>query len=198
MTFLFCVMAYLLGSLSSAVIVCRLAGLPDPRTTGSKNPGATNVLRVGGKRLAALTLLGDVLKGVIAVQLAMVYSSEPNLVGPVILAVFLGHLYPIFFDFQGGKGVATALGALFILSPAVGSLFVVTWLIMMAFLQISSLAALTAAFLTPFYVFWLKGADFSLYIACMSAILFWRHRVNIKRLIRGEELKISIFSKIRS
>lgn len=187
-------MAYLLGSLSSAVIVCRLAGAPDPRTTGSKNPGATNVLRVAGKRLAALTLLGDVLKGVIAVGLASAYSVEPHILGPVILAVFLGHLYPIFFDFLGGKGVATAIGAFFVLSPAVGFLFILTWLVVMAFVRISSAAALAAALLTPFYVFWFKGAEMSLYIACLSAILFWRHRGNIKRLLRGEEPKMRMFS----
>jgi len=195
-----CVLAYCIGSVSSAIIVCRLSGLPDPRTTGSKNPGTTNVLRLGGKLPAAITLLGDVLKGVIAVALAVVYNPLPQNVGPVILAVFLGHLYPIFFGFRGGKGVATAMGAVFVLSWPVGLMLVGTWIIMVLLFQISSLGALTAAFVAPLYIYlfgW-KGPEFSIYVGVMSVLIFWCHRANIGRLLQGKEPKVNIFSKIRS
>lgn len=183
------VAAYLLGSLSTAIIVCRLAGLPDPRTTGSKNPGATNVLRLGGKKLAALTLLFDALKGFIPVAVVMFIDLNPLIVGSVMVAVFLGHLYPIFFGFEGGKGVATALGVIFAVSWVVGLLVLITWGAVAFLFRISSLAALTAALLAPIYFgFWQH--DYTIAVSILSLFIFWRHRVNIQRLLKGVELKI--------
>ncbi|HEY5789789.1 MAG TPA: glycerol-3-phosphate 1-O-acyltransferase PlsY, partial [Gammaproteobacteria bacterium] len=146
--------AYLLGSLSSAVIVCRLAGLPDPRSGGSGNPGATNVLRLGGKRLAAVTLLGDLLKGLLPVLAARLLGVEPALLGVIALAAFLGHLYPLFFGFRGGKGVATALGVLLGLDWVVGLATLLTWLAVALLSRYSSLSSLVATALAPAWVGW--------------------------------------------
>lgn len=189
-TILLSVIAYLIGSVSSAIIVCRLSGLPDPRTQGSKNPGTTNVLRLGGKRLAVITLLGDVLKGLIPVIIAMHINSSPVAVAPVMLCAFLGHLYPIFFRFKGGKGVATAIGALFGLSWMVGFLSVVTWLVVVFLFRISSLAALIAAVLAPVFVIAYMNIVYAIPVAIMSMLLIWRHRGNIQRLRQGIEPKI--------
>lgn len=183
-------MAYLLGSLSTAVILCRLTGLPDPRTEGSKNPGATNVLRLGGKKLAALTLLFDALKGFIPVAIVMFIHPNPIVVGPVMVAVFLGHLYPIFFGFKGGKGVATALGVIFAVSWVVGLLVLATWALMALLFRFSSLAALTAAVLAPVYMGFWVNLDYAIALAILSLFIVWRHRANIKRLIHGVEPKI--------
>lgn len=184
-------LGYLLGSVSSAVIVCKLWGLPDPRTTGSRNPGATNVLRVGNKQAAAVTLLGDVLKGLIPVLLARWAGADQSAVAATGLAAFLGHLYPVFFGFQGGKGVATALGVLTGLHWGVGLLLAATWLAVARVSRISSLSALTAATLSPFYVYWLVGDVRTVaVVTVMAGLLFWRHRENIRRLLRGEEDKI--------
>jgi glycerol-3-phosphate acyltransferase PlsY len=186
---LFCLLAYCIGSISSAVLVCRLAGLPDPRSSGSKNPGATNVLRMGGKKAAIATLLGDVIKGVIPVVVAMQFDPRPEFVGPVMLAVFLGHLYPIFFNFQGGKGVATAIGAILALSWPAGLIVVGVWLLIFLISRISSLSALIAAALAPFCVGCLVGYLYAVPVAVMTLFLFWRHRSNVKRLLEGTEPK---------
>ncbi|NIP73671.1 MAG: glycerol-3-phosphate 1-O-acyltransferase PlsY [Gammaproteobacteria bacterium] len=181
-------LAYGLGSLSSAIIVCRLMGLPDPRTQGSGNPGATNVLRVGGKGAAAVTLLGDTLKGVIPVALAQLAAVEVAVLAAVALAAFLGHLYPVFFGFRGGKGVATALGVLLAASWTVGLATVATWLAMFALFRISSLSALTAFLVAPLYTWWLEGEPvLAGTVALITVLLFWRHRSNIRNLLAGTE-----------
>jgi len=189
--YLFIPLAYLLGSLSSAIIVCKLMGLPDPRTEGSKNPGATNVLRIGGKRAAAIALLGDMLKGLIPVLAANLYGVEPLVLALTGLAAFLGHLYPIFFGFKGGKGVATALGVLIGINWMVGGLTILSWLVMAKLFRISSLSALVATLLAPGYIYWLLGsAELTTASGVMTAILFWRHRSNIQNLLNGTESRI--------
>ncbi len=185
------VIAYLLGSVSSAIIVCRLMGLPDPRTEGSENPGATNVLRIGGKRAAVITLAGDLLKGLVPVLLAQLMAPDPLTLAAVGLAAFLGHLYPLFFRFQGGKGVATSLGVFLGLSWLLGLMVIGTWLLMAALFRISSLSALTAALLAPVYVAWLLPSPALVGAAVlMSLLLCWRHRSNIRNLLSGSEDKI--------
>ena len=180
--------AYALGSVSSAIIVCRILDLPDPREEGSKNPGATNVLRFGGKKAAAVTLIGDVLKGLIPVVVGSVLGVEPVMLAAVGLAAFLGHLYPLFFGFQGGKGVATAFGVLTGFSWPVGLALVATWLAVAKTVRISSLSALIAAVLAPVYVWWFTRIPALIAAACLiSALLVWRHRSNIRRLLAGEE-----------
>ncbi len=186
----FCLLAYAIGSLSSAVIVCRLAGLPDPRTAGSKNPGTTNVLRLGSKKAAIATLLGDVLKGFIPVFIVMHINPGAQFVGLVMLSAFLGHVYPIFFAFKGGKGVATAVGTLLALSVPLGLLSVGTWGIIVYCFRVSSLAALSAALVAPIYTFWLLNIQYAIPVFIMSAFLLWRHRANIQRLLQGTEPKI--------
>jgi len=183
--------AYLLGSISTAIIVCRLAGLPDPRTQGSRNPGATNVLRLGGKKAAAVVLLGDMFKGLLPVALAQSLGAHAPALAFVGGAAFLGHLYPLFFRFQGGKGVATFLGVVLGLSWQVGLATIATWLMVAALFRISSLAALTAALLTPLYLWWLHpvGAQI-LVVTIMTALLYWRHRSNIQNLLHGKENRI--------
>lgn len=190
MLIIFCLLAYAIGSLSSAVMVCRLANLPDPRTSGSKNPGTTNVLRLGSKKAAIATLVGDVLKGVIPVLIAVHTNPMAWFVGPVMLAAFLGHLYPMFFGFKGGKGVATAVGTLLALSLPVGLLTVATWVIVVYSFRISSVAALVAALLAPLYTILLLNAQYAIPIFIMSVFLVWRHRANINRLLQGIEPKI--------
>lgn len=183
---------YLLGSISTAIIVCKLMGLPDPRTEGSRNPGATNVARLGGKKAAALTLIGDMLKGLIPVLIAHALHASPTVLAATALAAFLGHLYPVFFGFQGGKGVATALGVIYGLYWPVGLFTTGIWLAMAAMFRYSSLAALTAILLTPLGFLWLKP-DMPIIIAMliMTVILYWRHRSNIANLLNGKEGKIS-------
>lgn len=183
--------AYLFGSLSTAIITCKLMGLPDPRTQGSGNPGATNVLRHGGKKAAAITLLGDTLKGVIPVLIAQWLQATPLILSLTALAAFLGHLYPIFFKFKGGKGVATAFGVLVTLAWPVGLALLATWLAMAFLFKISSLSALTAACLSPLYMWWLAPEpEFITLSIILSCLLLWRHRSNIKNLIAGSEDKI--------
>lgn len=192
-------LGYLLGSLSSAVLVSRTLGLADPRTTGSRNPGATNVLRIGGKRAAVLTLAGDVLKGVIAVVIARLVTDDAVVLALTALAAFLGHLYPVFFGFRGGKGVATALGVWLALVPAVGALLLVTWLVIALVFRYSSLAALVAALAAPLYVLWLAPLMAYLAIAIvMTALLIWRHRSNIRNLWIGTETKIGAAKPARA
>ena len=188
---LFIAAAYLLGSLASAIIVCRLLGLPDPRQQGSGNPGATNVLRIGGKKAAVITLLGDLLKGLIPVALAHWLGLPPWAIAATACAAFLGHLFPVFFAFQGGKGVATAFGAALGLSPWAALVALLSWLAMAALFRYSSLAALTAAVLMPLYL-WLLGAPYPFLIAMavMAVLLIWRHKANIQRLLAGTESRI--------
>lgn len=186
------VFAYLIGSLSAAIITCKLMGLPDPRSEGSRNPGATNVLRYGGKKAAAITLLGDMLKGLLPVVIARIAGVDESVLAATAMAAFLGHLYPIFFGFHGGKGVATALGVMLGISWPVAVAILVTWLLMAKVFKISSLSALTAAVLAPFYIWLLEPSNIyiSLSIA-ISLLLLWRHRSNIQRLLAGTEGKIN-------
>ena len=185
------ILAYLLGSISSAVVIARVMGLPDPRETGSKNPGATNILRYGGKTAAVLTLAGDILKGVIAVLVARALTADAVIITLCGFAAFLGHLFPVFFGFRGGKGVATALGVWFALNPWVGLALLVTWVLMALLFRYSSLAALATSALAPLYVAWLSpGTPTLATMIVMSAILIFRHRANIRNLIAGTETKI--------
>jgi glycerol-3-phosphate acyltransferase PlsY len=183
--------AYLLGSISSAIIVCRLMGLPDPRTQGSNNPGATNVLRIGGKKAAGITLFGDMLKGFIPVALVHFLSDSPMVFALAGVAAFLGHLYPVFFSFKGGKGVATALGVQFGLHWQFGLAVAAIWLFMAKGLKISSLAALVSMALAPVIIWYIWPAQELLIMQVfISILLFWRHRSNIRNLISGAEDKI--------
>jgi glycerol-3-phosphate acyltransferase PlsY len=187
--------AYFVGSLSFAVLVSRLMGLNDPRTYGSGNPGATNVLRSGNKKAAALTLLLDALKGVVpvatAVELQPQMGWEEGTVALIGMATFVGHLWPVFFRFQGGKGVATAAGVLLAFNPILGAATVASWLLVAYFLRYSSLAALVAAAFAPFYhaLIW-GGSSATLVIGVMSLLLIWRHEGNIRKLLAGTESKI--------
>ena len=180
--------AYLLGSLSSAIIVCRLMGLEDPRKGGSGNPGATNVKRLYGTKPAAITLVGDMLKGWVPVAVVNALGWPPLAVFLVGFAAFIGHLYPVFFGFKGGKGVATMLGVMFGLHPLIGVAVAGTWLFVAKVMKISSLSALIAAVLAPLYIYWLSEEMSWVWgSVVMSVILIWRHRSNIQRLLRGEE-----------
>ena len=180
-------LSYCLGSISFAIVVSRLMRLPDPRSYGSKNPGATNVLRSGSKVAAALTLVGDSAKGGVAVWLASYFTDELAAVG---LAAFLGHLYPVFHRFQGGKGVATAAGVLLALDWRVGLGTIATWIIVAFALRYSSLAALVAALFAPLATAFLLDLKSAFFVAVISAFLVWRHRGNISRLIAGTEPRI--------
>lgn len=185
------ILAYLLGSVSTAIIVCKLMSLPDPRSEGSGNPGATNVLRVGGKKAAAITLFGDTLKGLLPVLIARAFTQDPLILGLVGLAAFLGHLFPVFFGFKGGKGVATMLGVLFGFNLWVGAATGLTWLVIAKLLKISSLSALIATALAPVYVWLIMGhKELVIITAIITVILFWRHRSNIQNLLSGAEGKI--------
>jgi glycerol-3-phosphate acyltransferase PlsY len=191
MAVIWVVLAYGLGSVSSAIIVCRLMGLPDPRSEGSGNPGATNVLRIGGKKAAALTLVGDMLKGYLPVALALWFGLDASTVIAIGIAAFVGHLWPVFFGFAGGKGVATELGVLFGLHPVIGALSAAIWLFIAKGLKVSSLAALVAMALAPVFTwYWSGSLVWALGVAAMSLILIWRHKSNIQRLLNGEESAI--------
>jgi glycerol-3-phosphate acyltransferase PlsY len=183
--------AYLLGSLSSAIIVCRLLGLPDPRTQGSNNPGATNVLRIGGRKAAAITLVGDSLKGVIPMVAGHLFGVGTAGLATIGLAAFLGHLFPIFFGFRGGKGVATALGVQLGLWWPIGLTVAALWLFVAKVLKISSLSALISMALAPLvvWVYWPVPVLIGMQLV-VTGILFWRHRSNIRNLIEGSEGKI--------
>jgi glycerol-3-phosphate acyltransferase PlsY len=192
---LFIAVAYLLGSLSFAVIVSRAMRLPDPRRYGSGNPGATNVLRSGRKMAAVLTLLGDALKGWAAVVLARMLAPQFGLDDGIVLlcalAVFIGHLFPLYFRFQGGKGVATALGVLVGLNPWLGLACLATWLFMAGVFRISSLAALTAAALAPVYAGLLIGwGDTAMTVLVITLLLVYRHKSNLIKLVNGQEARI--------
>jgi len=194
------VAAYLLGSLSFAVIVSSAMGLNDPRSYGSKNPGATNVLRSGNKLAAVLTLVLDAFKGWLPVAAVITWGAEYGLdagaVALVGLGAFLGHLYPVFFRFAGGKGVATALGVVLAVNPVLGLATAVTWLLIAYFFRYSSLAALVAAVFVPVYylmadgVFWRADNGVALALVLISGLLIWRHAENLSRLVKGTESKI--------
>ncbi len=192
---LFIAVAYLLGSLSFAVIVSRAMQLPDPRSFGSGNPGATNVLRTGRKAAAALTLLGDALKGWVAVALARLLAPQFGLGDEIVLlcalAVFIGHLFPVFFGFKGGKGVATALGVLVGLDLWVGLACLASWLFMVRVFRISSLGALTTAALAPIYTGWLLGwGKTAVAVLVIALLLIYRHKNNLVNLVSGREARI--------
>ena len=187
------VLAYCFGSISSAVIVSQLMGLPDPRSSGSNNPGTTNVLRLGGKKAAIITLIGDVLKGFVPVFIASLLTDNSLIIAMVGIAAFLGHLYPVFFGFKGGKGVATAAGVFIGLSGVLTVVLLAVWLSIAIVFRYSSLAALTTAALAPFAMFWLvPGIWFFILAVLIAVFLFWRHRENISRLLAGTESKINL------
>ena len=184
---------YLLGSVSSAVLVSKLMGLPDPRQSGSGNPGATNVLRLGNKSAAALTLLGDVLKGVLPVLIAKYLDADTTGIALAGLGAFLGHLFPVFFGFAGGKGVATSLGIFLALNPLIASLQVALWALMALVFRYSSLAALVTALATPILLFWqMDDPVLTGFGIILAALLVFRHRANIVRLVQGNESKIQL------
>jgi acyl phosphate:glycerol-3-phosphate acyltransferase len=187
--------AYCIGSLSFAVIVSKLMGLPDPHTYGSGNPGATNVLRSGSKKAAILTLLLDAAKGWLAVFLAKTFAADLGLndwtIAAVALAAFLGHLFPVFYQFAGGKGVATAAGVLLAVNVWLGLATLLTWLAVAACFRYSSFAALMAAVFAPLYALWLFGTKPMLWaVLAMCVLLIWRHKMNIQKLLAGQESKI--------
>lgn len=185
------VVAYLLGSFSSAIVTCRMLGLPDPRTQGSGNPGASNVLRIGGKRAALLTLLGDALKGFIPVLAARLLDLDHLTIALVMLAAVLGHLYPVFFRFQGGKGVATLIGDLLALNPLSGLCFLLVWVVMAALFRFASLASMTALVLAPLFVWYFTGVqEYYFTVMGISLLLIFRHRSNIRNLAMGTESKL--------
>jgi len=191
LTIVFVIAAYLLGSISFAVVTSKAFGMADPRTYGSGNPGATNVLRSGKKAAAALTLLGDAAKGWLAVFVAIQFALPEAQVGLIALAVFLGHVFPVFLKFKGGKGVATALGVLLALSPWLGLGALLTWLLVALVFRLSSLAALVAATAAPMYAVLLSlPRAWVLASALMSLLLIWRHKSNIQNLLTGKESKI--------
>lgn len=185
------VAAYLAGSVASAIIVCRMLALPDPREGGSGNPGATNVLRLGGKKAAALTLTGDVAKGLVPVLVANLMGLDPWVTGACAIAAFAGHLYPIFFGFKGGKGYATALGVIAGLSTTTFVAVGLTWLAVAGIWRYSSLAALTSIALTPVYAWFLTGhVEWTIATVTIAVFVFIRHKGNIERLMSGTESKI--------
>ena len=180
--------SYLIGSISSAVIICKALGLPDPRTQGSKNPGATNVLRLGGKKIAGFVLTFDGLKGATPVIIGHYLEFGLTQLTLITLCAFLGHIFPVFFRFRGGKGVATYLGGLIAINLLAGLIFSVIWLLVAKVLKTSSLAALIATALSPFYFYFITGDITSaLIIGLISLFIFYTHRGNIKRLINKEE-----------
>ncbi|WP_409424820.1 glycerol-3-phosphate 1-O-acyltransferase PlsY [Pseudoalteromonas sp. RW-H-Ap-1] len=183
------VLAYLLGSISSAILVSRLFKLPDPRTNGSNNPGATNVYRLGGALPACLVLIFDILKGTIPVWGAYFLKLEPLELGLIAVAACLGHMYPVFFSFKGGKAVATAFGSLLPIGLSLGGLLIGTWLIIVAITRYSSLAALVAVTLAPLYTWWIKPL-YTLPVTFITLLIIIRHRTNIVRLFKGEEPKV--------
>lgn len=184
------ILSYLIGSIASAVLVSRLFKLPDPRLAGSGNPGATNVLRLGGKKAALMTLVGDLSKGLLPVLVLRALNAPEIALAVAAIAAFIGHIYPVFFGFKGGKGVATAAGALLALNPLVGLITIGTWLITAWLTRYSSLAAVLAALAAALAAQYLTQAPTMIAISIMAFTLIWRHQANIRRLIRGEESRI--------
>ena len=181
--------AYLLGSISSAVLISRLYRLPDPRKSGSGNPGATNVLRLGGKSAAALVLVSDFLKGMLPVWLSYFLGINPFLLGIIGIAACLGHIYPLFFHFQGGKGVATALGALAPIGWDLSGMLITTWVLTLVVTGYSSLASLITALAAPMLT-WLVKPEYTMPVSMLSCLIILRHQENIRRLLDGQETKI--------
>lgn len=198
MLFIFLVvLGYLMGSICSAVIVCKACSLPDPRTEGSKNPGATNVLRLAGKQYAALVMAADLLKGTIPVLIAIALGANPTTVSFTALAAVIGHMYPAFFEFKGGKGVATAIGALLGLQFLVGTLVVATWLLVAKFSRYSSLASITSIGLAPLYsLLLIPHLNTFLPIFIMALLILYKHKENISRLADGKEPHIKLKQNI--
>ena len=185
----FLIGGYLLGSISSAIIICKICNLPDPRTKGSGNPGATNVLRIGGKKLAAFVLIFDGLKGAIPVMLAHYFGLNLVELTIILLSAFLGHVFPIYYGFKGGKGVATYLGGLIGLNFFVGLTFSIIWLIVAKVMKVSSIAALTATLLSPIYFYFITTHDVraTMVIFLINLFIYFTHRENIRRIMNGEE-----------
>ena len=181
--------AYLLGSISSAIIICKMMGLGDPRNSGSHNPGATNVLRIGGRRAAAFTFVFDVLKGVIPVAIAKYYDFSILWLSAVVAATFIGHCLPLFFSFKGGKGIATAFGALSTMNWQIGLVILIVWVIIFAVFHISSLAGISSASTIPMAT-WYFTPESILPMTVMSLLIVWRHHDNIKGLITGDEQRL--------
>lgn len=197
--FIFVVLGYLMGSISSAVLVCKMSGLPDPRTEGSKNPGATNVLRLAGKQYAALVMAGDVLKGTLPVVLAQWFGADPTVLAFTGLAAVTGHIYPVFFEFKGGKGVATALGALFGMYFMLGVVVAAIWLVVAKLWKYSSLASLCSMLAAPVVALGMTG-NLNIFppILAMTILIFYKHSNNINRLLDGTEPKIKLKKDIIS
>ena len=182
------VIAYLFGSISTAIITCKLMGLPDPRSEGSENPGATNVLKIGGKKAAVITLVGDLLKGFIPVIAGVMLGADELTLSFIAIAAFLGHLYPVFFGFKGGKGVATAFGVILGLSLPVAVAMLVVWLSVYYLFKLSSLGALSTALVTPVLFFYIDGSlTYTIMSGILSSILIMCHRSNIEKIIDGTE-----------
>lgn len=193
MLYILPVLAYLVGSISSAILIARIFGMTDPRAVGSGNPGATNILRQGNTTAALLTLLGDVLKGVVPVVIARLLTADPVILALTGAGAFLGHVFPAFFGFRGGKGVATGLGVYFGLSWAAGLSLVACWLLVAVVCRYSSLAAIVTAALSPLVAaYWLPHPALIVMALVLAAVLLWRHRDNFRRLMRGEEDKIRL------
>ena len=183
--------AYLLGSVSAAIIVCKTLGLSDPRTGGSGNPGTTNVMRLYGKKAAFLTLVGDIFKGIIPVLVAKVIVDSEFIIAICGLAAFLGHIFPIYFKFEGGKGVATLIGILFATHWLLGVSYIITWILTALIFRYSSLAALIAALPIPIYSYFIEhNNQYTISFTVIAIILFWRHKPNIYNLLNGKEDKI--------
>ena len=184
---------YLVGSISTAILTCKLMGLPDPRSVGSRNPGATNVLRHGGKKAAIITLLGDMLKGLVPVSAVTVLNPAPAAIAVAGLGAFLGHIYPVYYRFKGGKGVATYFGVLVGFNWMAGLAAMLIWLLTAAVTRLSSLSALVSALLAPFALWQLSRLpELSVTLAMMSLLLYWRHRSNIRNIIEQKEHKIGV------
>lgn len=184
------IIAYLLGSIATSVIVCKWAKKPDPREEGSKNPGATNVLRLAGKKPALFTLLGDMLKGVVAIIIGRVLGQHGFNLSLVAIAVYLGHVFPLFYKFKGGKGVATGLGAILAMTPTVGIIVMIVWALVAAIFRYSSLAALVAFLVAPFLDLFISQPTYFIGLIIMLVLVYWRHWANIERLRAGTEPKI--------
>ena len=182
------VFGYLFGSISSAVVTCKVMKLPDPRSEGSRNPGATNVYKIAGKKAASITLVGDVLKGVLPVLFGRFLEMDTLTLSLIAMAAFLGHLYPLFFGFKGGKGVATAFGVIVALNVLVALAMLASWLFVLQIFKLSSLSALITALVTPLYFYYIDGSMiFTLMSGVLSALLILRHRSNIEKIIAGTE-----------
>ena len=186
------IIAYFVGSISAAIITCKLLNKVDPRTVGSKNPGATNVMRHAGKKAAFFTLAGDLLKGLIPVAIGHALGLNWMWLSLVGTSAFLGHLYPIYYGFNGGKGVATALGVYLGLQPVIGIVVIITWLVSALVFNVSSLSALIATLLAPLYFYWVtESLSLFIILSVITGLIYWRHRSNIVKIIDGTEGKIS-------